>query len=141
PSTVIGNYALGDSRDIDVEWSPLADALASTGGMSNPSLRLWGLPHRTAGLWGLAFEAVLIGGLPMVLGRELFGILREPARVLARRENGPDPTARGGVWLALAFLVAPLQSSALDVLGRIDGATAVPPAARFAAMLVLSVAM
>src|SRR5437773_2488361 len=77
PSTVIGNYAPGDSRDIDVEWSPIADALASTGSMSNPSLRLWDLPHRTAGLWGLAFEAVLIGGLPVVLGREFFGILRE----------------------------------------------------------------
>src|SRR5438876_3189411 len=103
PSTVIGNYAPGDSRDIDVEWSPIADALASTGSMSNPSLRLWGLPHRTAGLWGLAFEAVLIGGLPVVLGREFFGILREPARVLARRENGPDPIARGGVWVAFGI--------------------------------------
>src|SRR5947199_388737 len=103
PSTVIGNYAPGDSRDIDVEWSPLADALASTGSMSNPSLRLWGLPHRTAGLWGLAFEAVLIGGLPVVLGREFFGILREPARVLAPRENGPDPIARGGVWAAFGI--------------------------------------
>src|SRR5438552_2197934 len=141
PSTVIGNYAPGDSRDIDVEWSPLADALASTGSMSNPSLRLWGLPHRTAGLWGLAFEAVLIGGLPMVLGRELFGILREPARVLARRENGPDPIARGGVWLALAFLVAALQSSVLDVLGRIYGAEVVPPAGWFATMLILSIAI
>ena len=141
PSTVIGNYAPGDSRDIDVEWSPIADALASTGSMSNPSLRLWGLPHRTAGLWGLAFEAVLIGGLPVVLGREFFGILREPARVLARRENGPDPIARGGVWLAFAFLVAALQSSVLDVLGRIYGAKVVPPAGWFAAMLILSIAI
>ena len=127
PSWGIGNYGVGDSRDADVEWSPQGNVIASTGSMTHPSLRLWGIPHRSIGWYAVAFETVFVAGIPLALGstsRSLVGLRMRPPN---GQPNRGTRIGLGGLFVIFATAIALEQSGFLDLVDRTYSARTLPP--------------
>ena len=141
PSTVVGTYGTGDSRDWAAAWSPSGVAIASIGTMSHPSFRIWGIRHSPVAIWVAAFEATFVVGVPFALGSQFVVLLRRPYGSLGEVPEHPIPFAVGAVLLPFVFLVAVLQWVALEFLGRTYGGWVVPPPNWFAENATLSLAL
>lgn len=131
PSGGISSYGPGTSRDFDAEWSPSGNALASTGSMTNPSLRLWGIRGGAVARWSSLFHGILVAGLPLALGPLFVAILVRPADSLGLPSRRSPAFAPGLAMLAALFLIAALQQSEFSLEGRLFGAQVIPPATWF----------
>ena len=138
PSTVTGNYGQGTSRDRAAAWSPGGQAIASVGTMSHPSFRVWGLPHGSVASWVAVFEITAVAGIPLALGDDFLTLLVRPKVFLASEAKRSRLLLTGAVLLLFAFVVAVLQQTALEFLGRAFGGFVIPPPSWFAVMAMLS---
>src|SRR2546425_7004562 len=141
PSTVTGSYGQGNSRDLAAAWSPAGQAIASVGTMSHPSFRVWGLPHGSVASWIAAFEIATVAGIPLALGDDFLTILVRPTEYLANASKRSRLLLIGAVLLLLAVVVAVLQQTALEFLGRAFGGLVIPPPSWFAVTAILSCAL
>ena len=141
PSTITGNYGEGNSRDLASAWSPAGEAIASVGTMSHPSFRVWGLPHGSVASGIAAFEFATVAGIPLALGRDFLTLLVRPSECLASEAKRSRLLLIGSVLLLFAFVVAVLQQTALEFLGRAFGGFVIPPPSWFAVTAILSCAL
>ncbi len=141
PSTITGNYGEGNSRDLASAWSPAGEAIASVGTMSHPSFRVWGLPHGSVASGIAAFELATVAGIPLALGRDFLTLLVRPSECLASEPKRSRLLLIGSLLLLFAFVVAVLQQTALEFLGRAFGGFVIPPPSWFAVTAILSSAL
>ena len=141
PSTITGNYGPGNSRDLAAAWSPAGEAIASVGTMSHPSFRVWGLHHGSVAAWIAAFEIATVAGIPLALGHDFLTLLVRPSEYLASEAKRTRLLLIGAVLLLFAFVVAVLQQTALEFLGRAFGGLVIPPPSWFAVTAILSGAL
>src|SRR5438309_1044471 len=138
PSTITGNYGEGNSRDLASAWSPAGEAIASVGTMSHPSFRVWGLPHGSVASGIAAFELATVAGIPLALGRDFLTLLVRPSECLASEPKRSRLLLIGSLLLLFAFVVAVLQQTALEFLGRAFVGFVIPPPSWFAVTAILS---
>src|SRR3989442_12274001 len=102
------------------------------------SFRVWGLPHGSAADWIAAFEIATVAGIPLALGQDFVTLLLRPSEYLASEVKRLRRLRIGAVLLLLAVVVAVLQQTALEFLGRAFGRFVVPPPSWFAVTAILS---
>src|SRR6266566_4137600 len=121
--------------------SPAGEAIASVGTMSHPSFRVWGLPHGSVASGIEAFELATVAGIPLALGRDFLTLLVRPSECLASEPKRSRLLLIGSLLLLFAFVVAVLQQTALEFLGRAFGGFVIPPPSWFAVTAILSSAL
>lgn len=141
PPSVTSVYGYGDSLDMDAEWSPSGNVLASTASTSATSLRLWGIPHRISPAYGTAFNLVFVAGVPAFLDTMFVDLLLRPAGTFDAWSRRRPAVSSGTVLLVFLFFVACLQQAEWSVEQRVTGALVVPPASWFVGNLLLSVGL
>src|SRR3989475_4975215 len=109
--------------------------------MSHPSFRVWGLPQGSVAAWIAAFEIATVAGIPLALGPDFLTLLVRPSTYIADEAKRSRILLISAVLLLLAVVVAVLQQTALEFLGRAFGGLVIPPPSWFAVTAILSCAL